>query len=147
MRNKWVIVCVLIIASLVTWQISCVAAASKKPEKDSRELKFQDMLVLFLLPYMNDKLTDVYSKDLKVAPDLYPYFIDVKHIDRLNGFRGFEFQITLEATPTVGPHIAVGEDLFTFEVKSGVDVKLVKFEHLKGPNKKDFPPNYQDLLK
>lgn len=32
MKNKWVIVCVLIIASLVTWQISCVAAASKKPE-------------------------------------------------------------------------------------------------------------------
>lgn len=147
MRNKWVIVFVLIIASVVTWQTSCVAAANKNPEKDSRELKFQDMIVLFLLPYMNDKLAEVYAKDLKVAPGLYPYYIDVKHVDRLNGFRGFEFQITLEATPTIGPHIPVGEDLFTFEVKSGVDVKLVKFEHLKGPNKKDFPPNYQDLLK
>ncbi|WP_171688052.1 hypothetical protein [Paenibacillus germinis] len=52
MRNKWVIVCVLIIASLITFKISCVAAANKNPEKDSRELKFQDMLVLFLLPYM-----------------------------------------------------------------------------------------------
>ncbi|MDQ0876197.1 hypothetical protein QFZ77_004856 [Paenibacillus sp. V4I3] len=146
MRNKWVIVYVLIIASLVTWQISCAASAHTKPEKDSKELKIQDMLVLFLLPYMKDKLSEVYSTDLKGAPDLYPYFIDVKQVDRLNGFRGFEFQITLEATPTVGPHIAVGDDLFTFEVKSGVDVKLVKFEHLKGPNKKDFPPNYQDLL-
>ncbi|WP_261306220.1 DUF3888 domain-containing protein [Paenibacillus andongensis] len=146
MKNKWFIVFVLIIASLVTWQISWADAANKMPEKDSTELKFQDMVVLFLLPYMNNKLSDVYAKDLKSAPDLYPYYIDVKHVERLNGFRGFEFQITLEATPTVGPHIPVGADLFTFEVNSGEDVKLVKFEHLKGPNEKDFPPNYKDLL-
>ncbi|BBH24833.1 hypothetical protein Back11_61780 [Paenibacillus baekrokdamisoli] len=33
------------------------------------------------------------------------------------------------------------------EISPTVKVKLVDFKHLKGPDKKDFPPNYQDLLK
>ncbi|WP_256758161.1 DUF3888 domain-containing protein [Cohnella sp. WQ 127256] len=147
MRNKFIIVLVLFIVLLVTWQTPCATAEIKKPVQDSRELQFQDMLVLFLLPYMNDKIAEVYSKVLNAAPELYPYFVDVIHVERVNGYRGYDFLITLDAIPTVGPHITVGEDLFTFEISPIVNVKLVKFEHVKGPNKEDFPPNYQDLLK
>ncbi|MFD0678282.1 MULTISPECIES: DUF3888 domain-containing protein [unclassified Paenibacillus] len=139
MRKKCIII-LLIIALLASWQGSYVTAAIIKPEKDSRELQFQDMLLLFLLPYMNDKLAEVYSKELIDAPDLYPYFVDVIHVERVNGFRGFDFLIMLDATPTVGPHIPVGRDLFTFEISSGVQVKLKNYQHLKGPNKKDFRP-------
>ncbi|WP_442601037.1 DUF3888 domain-containing protein [Paenibacillus sp. KN14-4R] len=146
MKNKVVIVFVIILASFITWQTAYGHAVMKKPDKDSEALQFQDMLMLFLLPHMNDKLTEVYSKVLYASPDLYPYFVDVKHVERVNGFRGFSFRITLDATPTVGPHIPVGEDLFTFEI-SPAGVKLAKFKHIKGPNKSDFPPNYQDLLK
>lgn len=147
MRGKFIIVPIITFVLLVTWQTPSATALVKKPLKDSRELQFQDMLMLFLLPYMNVKLAEVYSKDLNTAPELFPYFVDVTHVERVNGFRGYDFLITLDAIPTVGPHIPVGEDLFTFKISPIVNVKLVKFEHLKGPNKKDFTPNYQDLIK
>ncbi|WP_193726781.1 DUF3888 domain-containing protein [Paenibacillus guangzhouensis] len=129
---------------VIVFQMHHQASAS---EQDSTQLQFQDMLVLFLLPYMSDKLGEVYAKDLKVPPDLYPYFVDVSDVKRVNGFRGFDFLITLRVVPTVGPHIPVGEDRFQFEITPGVNVKLVNFKHIKGPNKMDFPPNYQDLLR
>ncbi|WP_245583837.1 DUF3888 domain-containing protein [Paenibacillus terrigena] len=139
---------VYVVIFLLVLNLQSQAIASKiEPKQDSRQLQFQDMLVLFLLPHMNDKLREVYAKDLKASPELYPYFVNVSQVERVNGFRGFDFLITLHAIPTVGPHIPVGEDLFTFEITPGVVVKLVNFKHLKGPNKMDFPPNYQDLLR
>lgn len=123
-------------------------ASVEKPNKDSKELQFQDMLVLLLLPHMTEKLADVYSDLFTVpgSPDIYPYFVDVKDVRRVNGFRGFDFLITLDVHPTVGPHIPVGEDIFTYRISpAGVEIK--NFEHVKGPNKHDFSPNYQDLLK
>ncbi|BBI33784.1 DUF3888 domain-containing protein [Cohnella abietis] len=145
MRQKIIMIILVIISLVLMPQVS--SAKIKKPALDSRELQLQDMLTLFLLPYMNDKLSEVYAYELNAAPELYPYFVDVTKTDRLNGFRGYTLSITLHAHPTVGPHIPVGEDLFTFEVSPLVNVKLVTYEHLKGPKKSDFPPNYQDLLK
>jgi hypothetical protein len=66
--------------------------------------------------------------------------------ERVNGFRGFDFLITLDATPTVEPLISVGEDVFTYQI-SVAGKRLNKFEHLRGLNKDDFPPNYKNLLK
>ncbi|GLX71049.1 DUF3888 domain-containing protein [Paenibacillus glycanilyticus] len=123
------------------------ANAVIKPEQDSRELQLQDMLVLQLLPKMHDKLTEAYSDVLTGTPDIYPYYVDVIETERLNGFRGFDLRITLQAVPTVGPHIPVGEDRFTFQISPIVGVKLLEFKHLKGPKKEDFPPNYQDILR
>lgn len=118
-----------------------------QPEHDSRELQLQDMLVLRLLPYMDDKLAAEYKNELTVNPQLYPYYVDVVKTERANGFRGFDLRITLQAVPTVGPHLPVGEDRFTFQISPAAGVKLLQFEHLKGPKKEDFPPNYQDLVR
>ncbi|MGO4106269.1 DUF3888 domain-containing protein [Paenibacillus sp. YAF4_2] len=111
-------------------------------------MRLQDMLVLLLLPHMREKLFEVYSGILtgSGSPDIYPYFVDVNNTKRVNGFRGFDFLITLDARPTVGPHIPVGEDIFTYRI-SAAGVELKSFKHLRGPNIDDFPPNYQDLLK
>lgn len=133
---------------LISGEKSCLAELTK-PHQDSRELQYQDMLMLFLLPHMEQKLNEVYANKLTVHPDQYPYFIEVIHAERLNGFRGFDLLITLDATPTVGPHIPVGKDRFTFEVSPGLpgSVKLLRFKHLKDPDPKEFPPNYLDILK
>lgn len=141
MKRKLIILVISIFVMLCTQPAYAI-----QPVKDSKELQFQDMLVLFLLPYMNDKLSEVYAPLLRTAPVLYPYFVEVNEVRRVKGFRGFDFLITVEAYPTVGPHISVGEDLFTFDI-SPYDVKLVEFEHVKGPDPSDFPPNYMDLLK
>lgn len=119
----------------------------KLPDQDSRELMFQDMLMLFLLPHIEKKIDEIYSPLLKEAPTVYPYFVDVTEVKRVNGFRGFDFIVTLDVVPTVGPHISVGEDKLTFRISPGPTVKLESFKHLKDPQKSDFPPNYQDLLR
>ncbi|MGO4542868.1 DUF3888 domain-containing protein [Paenibacillus sp. 2TAB19] len=141
-----VIICFVILLSTVGSQLC--NASDEKPLKDSRELQLQDMLVLQLLPHMRERLAVVYSDVFTApgSPDIYPYFVDVKDTRRVNGFRGFDFLITLDVHPTVGPHISVGEDVFTYRI-SADGVELKSFEHVKGPDKKDFPPNYQDLLK
>ncbi|SFE60578.1 Protein of unknown function [Paenibacillus catalpae] len=120
-----------------------------KPEQDSKELMYQDMLMLFLLPHMQQKIDEIYAPLLKSSPEIYPYFVDVQDVQRVNGFRGFHFLITLNVVPTVGPHIAVGEDRLTFDISpvNPHNVKLISWKHLKDPKKSDFPPNYQDLLK
>ncbi|WP_238357761.1 DUF3888 domain-containing protein [Cohnella zeiphila] len=138
----------LILHMLALFFWPCVASALvSKPTDDSRELQLQEMLILFLLPDMRETLGEEYSKHLKTTPDLFPYYIDIEHVERLNGFRGYDFLITLEATPTVGPHIVVGKDRFIFEISPTVNVKLLKFEHIKGPDRNDFPSNYLYLLK
>ncbi|QHT64155.1 DUF3888 domain-containing protein [Paenibacillus lycopersici] len=105
------------------------------------------MLLLLLLPHMEHELAKGYADVLKSPPMLYPYYVDVVNTERLNGFRGFSLRIVLDAVPTVGPHIAVGEDKFTFDISPIADVKLVRYEHVKGPDPSSFPPNYKDLLK
>lgn len=118
----------------------------QNPQADSRELQLQDMLVLQLLPYMNEQLEAAYFSLLTTTPQLYPYLVQVEQVERLNGFRGFGFRITLRAFPTVGPHISVGEDLFTYRI-SPSQVELVEYKHINGPEVHDFPPNHLDMLR
>jgi len=117
--------------------------------QDSKELMFQDMLMLFLLPHIDKKIDEIYSKLLNYSPEVYPYFVTVTNVQRVNGFRGFHFTITLEVTPTVGPHIPVGKDLLTFDISptNPDNVKLLKWKHLLDPKESDFPPNWKDVLR
>ncbi|MBP3965312.1 DUF3888 domain-containing protein [Paenibacillus lignilyticus] len=147
MRNK-ILLCVVLIMAVVLNQTSPTqAAAPNKPSVDSKELQLQDMLVLLLLPDMTAKLAEVYAKDLVAGPDLFPYMVDVTHVERIKGFRGFMFHITLHVYPTVGPHISVGEDLMTYQISAEPNIKLIRLVHLKGPDRTNFPPNYLDLLR
>ncbi|MBD2867627.1 DUF3888 domain-containing protein [Paenibacillus arenilitoris] len=138
-----------VMALLVSFQPAGIAMMKDKPRQDSRELMFQDMLMLFLLPHIDNEVADIYKDLLTHAPVVYPYFADVVHVERVNGFRGFHFLVTLEIVPTVGPHIPVGKDRMTFDISpvNPGNVKLVFRQHLKDPRESDFPPNYADLLK
>ncbi|MFD0678390.1 MULTISPECIES: DUF3888 domain-containing protein [unclassified Paenibacillus] len=121
-------------------------AADNKPLEDSWELQLQDMLVLILLQHMKEKLAEVYSDVISIPPVIHPDSINVKSVERVAAFRGFDFLITIDAQPIVGPHIPVGEDVLTYRISSA-GVELINFEHLRGPDKDDFLPNYQNLLK
>lgn len=121
-------------------------AAGNKPLEDSRELQLQDMLVISLLPHIQEKLAEVYADVITVPPVIHPGYVNVKSLERVAALRGFDFLITIDAQPIVGPHIPVGEDELTYRI-SPAGVELKNFEHLRGPNKDDFLPNYQNLLK
>lgn len=66
----------------------------RAPREDSKELQFQDMLMLFLLPHIDRVVADYYSKLLTENPIVYPYQVDVIKVERVNGFRGFDFLVT-----------------------------------------------------
>ncbi|MGG4095475.1 DUF3888 domain-containing protein [Paenibacillus lautus] len=126
---------------------SYAEGAYSSPKKDSAQLQYQDMLMLFLLPHIDKAVRGHYIHTLKEQPLVYPYFVDVTGVKRVNGFRGFHFIITLEASPTVGPHITVGKDRLVFEVAPTIPggmVKLVEYKHLETY---ELPPHWQDIVK
>ncbi|OAB46774.1 DUF3888 domain-containing protein [Paenibacillus antarcticus] len=147
MTKRWVSI-FLVIILMVPSSLPCSAEMKPRPE-ESKELMYQDMLMLFLLPHIENKIDEIYSDILAYSPEVYPYYVDITHVERVNGFRGFHFLITLEVVPTTGPHIVVGKDTLTLDIslKNPDNVKIVGWKHLKGPQEKDLPPNYKDILK
>ncbi|MGP4081060.1 DUF3888 domain-containing protein [Pseudalkalibacillus sp. R45] len=145
MKKKFIMVFMLILVlSFIT--PSYAKNTVELPEEDSTELKYQDMIMLFLGPHIDQAISDHYSFYLKKDPIVYPYQIKVKKVNRINEFREFHFVIILEVTPVVGPHITVGKDKLIFEVSPTLPekVKLLKFEHLETH---ELPPVWMHLLR
>ncbi|MBM7694013.1 hypothetical protein JOC77_003457 [Peribacillus deserti] len=112
--------------------------------QDSRELQYQDTLML-LLP-IEHSIKEYYSKILTIDPTVYPYEIKVRQVQRVGGLRSFHFLYTLEVVPTVGPHLSVGKDYLVYEIEPTIpnSVKLIKFEHVKTY---DLPPNWKHVIR
>lgn len=145
--KKGIILFLLIFTVAVTWNTpSSAVIKDSSPTEDSEELMVRDILMLFLGEAIEQAVNDYYAKYLTESPVVYPYQIDLVHMERVNGFRGFHFLFTLELTPVVGPHISVGKDRLTFEISPVIPglIKLNKFEHLETH---ELPPHWQDIIK
>ncbi len=136
---------------LTSLQLSAapVTFAAAAPEKEPKVLLYQDIVMELLLPDIQNAVNHYYNRKLAENPLVYPYQIDVLQAKRVNGGpgdRGFHFSITLETTPVLGPHIAVGKDRMTFEISPLYSdrIKLVAFRHLQTF---ELPSNMQELLK
>jgi hypothetical protein len=132
---------------LFDWLLTGWKSESTAPPQDTKEMMINDILMLFLSPEIDKAVKDYYSDYLKEPPVVYPYQIDIVNVERIGGFRSFHFIITLETTPVVGPHISIGKDRLTFEIRPTIipgQIKLKKFEHLETH---DLPPHWQDILK
>jgi Protein of unknown function (DUF3888) len=119
-------------------------AAFVDTTQDSRELKYQDTLML-LLP-IDEPIIKYYSKILTIDPGVYPYEVKVIKVQRLGEFRSFRFLYTLEVEPAVGPHVHVGKDRLVFEIASTIPnlVKLKEYKHLETYQ---LPSHWQDILR
>ena len=129
--KKMLLVFILFLALITFFQSTTVS--SDKSTQDSEELRLQDMLMLMLTPYIEKDLTNYYypkiSKDF--SPHVTPWKIELIETRR-NHFRGFQMQITFEIEPTDGgQYIPVGKDRMTYEISSGLEVKLINHTHLK----------------
>jgi len=146
--KRYVFIAALLIFAHINYEAPCYAEISDKPQ-DTKELMYQDMLMLFLLPHINKKIDEIYSDILTVPPVVYPYFVHVVDAKRTEGFRGYRFQITLEVVPVVGPHIPVGKDRITFDISPihHDNVRLIGWRHMEGPSASNIPPNWRDILK
>ncbi|GAB6928216.1 hypothetical protein JCM10914A_21990 [Paenibacillus sp. JCM 10914] len=123
------------------------AATHVMPQSDSEALQYHDIVMLLLLPQIDKAVGAQYASTLKEPPIVYPYYIDVTHLERVNGFRGFQFRITIEVYPVVGPHLTVGKDRLEFEIAPDMangTAKLLDFKHLETH---ELPSHWQHVLK
>jgi len=114
-----------------------------QPAERSKEELVMDMFFSLLLSDIQTAVNNYYSDYLTEAPLVYPYQITIVHMDRVNGYRGFIFTVTVEVTPVVGAHNPVGKDRITFRVTPGED-KLTNYKHIESYQ---LPPNWQDIIK
>jgi hypothetical protein len=130
--KKMLIVFILSIVLITSIQTTIVSSVG--PTQDSEELRLQDMLMLLLTPFIENDLSNYYYPKIvkEVSPHVAPWDIEVIKTRRVNGFRGFQLQITFEIEPTDGGHwIPLGKDRMTYEISPGPTVKLINHTHLK----------------
>lgn len=100
-------------------------------DQDSEQLRLQDMLMMFLIPHIYEDVGAIYYPHiLSIKPEIEGWKINIINTERVNGFRGFILEITLEVEPTMGHHVPVGKDCFTYQISYGPSVKLISSRHL-----------------
>ena len=114
-----------------------------QPTEKSNEELMMDLFFSLLLPAIDEFIGDYYSNFLTETPTVYPYQITILNMERISKYRSFEFLITIEVTPVVGPHIEVGKDHLTFYIAPSI-LKIRKFEHIETY---ELPPNWQHIKK
>ena len=114
-----------------------------KPAEKSKEELMMDLFFSVLYPTIDKVVWDYYANFLNERPIVYPYQINIINMERIGEYRSFEFLITIEVTPVVGPHIDVGKDHLTFYITPST-VKLRQFEHIETY---ELPPNWQHIKK
>ncbi|MEK4531587.1 DUF3888 domain-containing protein [Solibacillus sp. FSL K6-1554] len=130
--KKMFLIIILFLTVIISFQSATVS--SGEPIEDSEELQLQDMLMLMLTPYIQKDLNSYYHpKILKdFSPQVTPWKIEIIEIKRVNGFRGFQLQITFDIEPTDGGQWnPIGKDRMTYEISYGPEVKLINHTHLK----------------
>lgn len=110
----------------------------------SKEELYQDIYITLLMPYIDKAINSFYEKYFTYLPGADPYFVNILSIERPNGYRTYFFILKLEVLPYIGPHISVGRDQITIEIKYGSKPKVIKFEH---DESYPLPPNYQIYAK
>jgi hypothetical protein len=141
--RKNIIIPAIFILALMTSLPSLAKQNNYQPAEKSNEELMMDLFFSVLSPTIDKVVWDYYANFLNERPTVYPYQINIINMERIGEYRSFEFFITLEVTPVVGPHIAVGKDHLTFYISSGL-VKLNEFKHIETY---ELPPNWQHIKK
>jgi len=147
MKQFHVLTTIILITVVLSLPIQANAEVNRTLKKADSDL-YPDMLLLLLLPQIQEAVNSYYSKILKVAPVVYPYEIEIvkaERIDQNPNNRGYDFLLTLEVQPVIGPHIAVGQDRMTLEISPLITniVKITSYQHV---HTNQLPLNWQHLL-
>lgn len=113
---------------------------TNEPIIDTKERLYQGIILDLLQPNIAKEIEKFYSKYLTHPPSVYPYDIDVLHVERISGYI---FRLKLRLKSVYGPHISVGTDDITFIIGSG-RVEIEKFEHIKSHK---LPKRYENMIR
>ncbi|MFJ7738403.1 DUF3888 domain-containing protein [Lysinibacillus sp. NPDC097287] len=114
-----------------------------QPAKNSDEELMMDLFLSVILPNVQTAVSNYYAELLTYDPLVYPYEIKILNMERLGQGHSFQFVVTLEVMPVVGPHISVGKDRITLDVSTG-NVSVKEFKHIETY---ELPPNWQHIKK
>ena len=115
LKNK-IIASAIFILFLMTSIPSHADQDNYQPTEKSKEELMMDLFLSLLSPTIDEVVRDYYANFLTEHPTVYPYQINILKMERIGEYRSFEFLITIEVTPVVGPHIEVGKDHLTFYI-------------------------------
>lgn len=145
LKRMIISICFISLLSTGLGTMSYAIARDIDTSKDSRTLMYNDMLMVILNEKTEEVANQYYLKKLKQRVAVYPYDMNVVKVKRINGFRGFDFLITIETQASIGAHNSVGKDRFTFQISPSVSekdgIKLIEFKHLKSYS---IPPYLRD---
>ncbi|WP_456278968.1 DUF3888 domain-containing protein [Bacillus sp. AK128] len=122
----------------------CDAGTFDPPPVKSTEELYQDIFVSLLSVEIDRAINEYYKHLLNDPPTVYPFQVYIEKAERIGGYRSFEFIVTMNVLPVVGPHIQVGLDRLTFYINGSGQIKLTKFEHLKDY---ELPDHWKHILK
>jgi hypothetical protein len=148
--NKLIAVIILVFGVQYADAASVFATSKDRPDipyqppEQSREELYQDIFISLLLPHIQNKVDQYYSKYLTQTPLVYPYDVHVLSAERPNGYRTFLFQVKLQFYSYIGPHNPVGLDSLAVTVGGPGDVTIGGFEHIKSYA---LPPNYEHIIR
>lgn len=115
-----------------------------EPAEESQEELLMDMFYSLLLPNVQEAVSHYYSDYFTTTPLVYPYEMKIVSMERTDVYRSYMFELIVEVTPVVGPHIEVGKDQLTVLISAGNGVSLKEFQHLETY---ELPSNLQNIVK
>lgn len=142
MKKRVIIPSLFIICFIITIT-SNAAQKYYQPAKESEEELVMDLFLTTILPTIQTAVSNYYEASLTEDPLVYPYEIKILNMERLGQDHSFQFSVTLEVMPVVGPHISVGKDCIKLDISPG-NVVLKEFKHLETY---ELPPHWQHIKK
>lgn len=95
--------------------------------EDSDYLRYHDMITTLLIPHVKASIQHAYGDDFIIARNC----MNIKSVDRVNGFRTFDFLIRLEVMPCRDDHRIIGLDHITLKLTHDNRVELVEHRHIR----------------
>ncbi|HWS42911.1 MAG TPA: DUF3888 domain-containing protein [Pseudoflavonifractor sp.] len=104
------------------------------------DAQLDDLVITLLMPSISEAAGSFYEPYLTIRPTVAPYY--ESKITEIRG-GGSHYAVTVEVLPYVGPHISVGKDRITLDVRQYA-VSVEHYEHLESHV---LPQHLQSLLK
>ncbi len=137
------------LAALVLAGLSCHGAAKAENEAAEDAGRLKNMIATLLIPSLQDAASLFYEPYLTIDPTIAPYYgTEITELQGgelvSEGTYSSHFTVTVEVFPYVGPHISVGKDRITLEVRGGGSVTVKNYEHLESH---ELPAHLKSLIK
>jgi hypothetical protein len=140
--------CIIITSLTVTIVADGSSSVSSGDNKNSIDYAYQQTIIEFLMPQIEQAVTNYYKDYFNYLPGVAPYYggkvLSIQHRDSEPEKNiPYSYELVIQVVPYFGPHISVGKDNLTFRVFAGGKAQLEKFEHVESH---EIPQRYSDII-